>query len=466
MAVVLVSLLVVTGSAAAGGGKITVSPVVDVSAGGGDQLSQNETPIAVNPADPANLITGANDWNYNDGCAVNASTDGGKTWTPTLPDGFLPGVTKFTNDPNVAGSGAYDAGGDPTIAFSPDGKVAYYVCQAFDFTSPYDIALLLNRSHDGGLTWQHSGLVQISTFQGNGTTSGSNGKFADHENIHVDPTNGYVYVSWAEFSGLQGTHSPVYVAVSHNEGDTWTVNKVTAGNVKNNQDQRVVTDPSGNAYLVFDNGVNGGKGLTVLYASKSTDGGTTWSAPVQFATLTDPVCVFPPSCFNISGGQFRAGGSYPAPAFDNAHDRLDVLIADIRGPYAQMYLYSLKPDLSLDFSTQIPGGSGDHFMGELSAAPNGRLDASYWDRSYSGNALVDLTYATSSDGGHTWRQARVTPRGYDPSQWGVPSGSGFRPFIGDYNGIASTNTTAYMTWTGVASPQPLNLEIDFATATP
>jgi len=265
---------------------------------------------------------------------------------------------------------------------------------------------------------------------------------------------------------LQGTHSPVYVAVSHDKGDTWTVNKVTAGTVKNNQDQRVVTDASGNAYLVFDNGVNGGKGLTVLYASKSTDGGTTWSAPVQFATLTDPVCVFPPSCFDISGGQFRAGGSYPAPAFDNARDRLDVLIADIRGPYAQMYLYSLKPDLSLDFSTQIPGGSGDHFMGELSAAPNGRLDASYWDRSYSGNALVDLTYATSSDGGHTWRQARVTPSGYDPSQWGVPSGSGFRPFIGDYNGIASTNTTAYMTWTGVAAPQPYNLEIEFATATP
>jgi hypothetical protein len=464
LAVVLLALFVVAGTASAAGGKITVSPVVDVSAGGGDQLSQNETPIAVNPANPANMITGANDWNYNDGCAVNTSGDGGQTWTPTLPDGFLPGITKYTNDPNVPGTGAYDAGGDPTIAFSPDGKVAYYVCQAFDFTSPYDIALLLNRSYDGGFTWQQTGLVQISTFQGNGTTSGSNGKFADHENIHVDPTNGDVYVTWAEFSG--NSHSPVYVAASHDRGDTWTLNKVTAGNVKNNQDQRVVTDASGNAYLVFDNGVNGGKGLTVLYASKSTDGGLTWSTPVQFATLTDPVCVYPPYCFNISGGQFRAGGSYPAPAFDNAHDRLDVLIADIRGPYAQMYLYSLKPDLSLDFSTQVPGGAGDHFMGELSAAPDGRLDASYWDRSYSRNALVDLTYATSSDGGHTWRQARVTPSGYDPSQWGVPAGSGFRPFIGDYNGIASTNTTAYMTWTGVSAPQPYNLDIELATATP
>jgi hypothetical protein len=79
---------------------------------------------------------------------------------------------------------------------------------------------------------------------------------------------------------------------------------------------------------------------------------------------------------------------------------------------------------------------------------------------------VDLTYATSSDGGRTWRQARVTPQGFDPSAWGVPSGSSFRPFIGDYNGIVSTADHAAMTWTGFAPPQPYNLEVDFATATP
>ena len=457
--VALAVCAIVAGSAAAAG-RITISTPVDVSR---DQTSQNETPLAINPANPANMITGANDWNYNDGCAVSATNDGGKTWTPTFPDGFLPGVTAFTNDPNVPGTGAYDAGGDPVVAFSPNGKVAYFVCQAFDFTSPFDIALLLNRSTDGGFTWQKTGLTQISTFNGNGTTTGSNGKFPDHESIHVDPITGYVYVTWAEFSG--STHSPVYVAVSHDQGGTWSLGKVTAGNVRNNQDQRIVTDPSGNAYLVFDNGVQGGKG-TVLYASKSTDGGVTWGTPVQFASLTNPVCLFPPDCFNISGGGFRAGGSYPAPAFDAARNRLDVLISDIRGPYAQMYLYSLKPDLSVDFSTLVPAGFGDRFMGELSAAPNGRLDASFWDRGYSNNQLVDLTYATSADGGKTWRQARVTPAGYDPSQWGVPAGAGFRPFIGDYNGIASTNAIAAMAWTGVAPPQPYNLEIEFATATP
>ncbi len=460
MAVLAGSLAGTAASASPNG--ITVSNVVDVSA---DQTAQNETPIAVNPADPNNMITGGNDWNYNDGCDVNTTFDGGRTWTPATPDGFLPGITKYTNDPAVPGDGAYDAGGDPTIAFSPDGKVAYYVCQAFDFTSPYEIALLLNRSYDGGRTWQHHGLTQVSTFTGNGVSKGSNGQFPDHENMHVDPTNGYIYVTWAQFDG-QGTHSPVYVAVSRDGGDSFTATQVTTGDVRNNQDQRIVTDTAGNAYLTFDNGIQGGKG-TALYASKSTDGGLSWSTPVQFATLTNPVCVFPPSCFNISGGQFRAGGTYPAPAFDPAHHQLDVLVADIRGQYADMYFYALDPaTLSVDFTTAVPGGKGDRFEGELSAAPNGRLDASFYDRGYSGNTLVDLTYATSSDGGHTWRQARVTPTGFDPSTWGVPSGSSYRPFIGDYNGIASTNDHAAMTWTGFAAPQPYNLEVDFATATP
>lgn len=58
--------------------------VVNVS---NDTTAQNETPLAVNPLNSQNFITGGNDWNYNDGCSVNATFDGGKTWTKTLPIG-------------------------------------------------------------------------------------------------------------------------------------------------------------------------------------------------------------------------------------------------------------------------------------------------------------------------------------------------------------------------------------------
>ena len=76
--------------------------------------------------------------------------------------------------------------------------------------------------------------------------------------------------------------------------------------------------------------------------------------------------------------------------------------------------------------------------------------------------------ATSSDGGTTWSHFRVSKAGFDPSTWGVPSSSalGYRPFIGDYNGIVSTDAFAGMVWTGVAPPQPFNLEVYFSKATP
>src|SRR5438477_10255967 len=83
--------------------------VVNVS---NDQTAQNETPLAVNPRNPDNLITGNNDWNYNDGCGVNASFDGGRTWTRTYPSGFIPGITRYTDHRNVDGTGAFDFGRD------------------------------------------------------------------------------------------------------------------------------------------------------------------------------------------------------------------------------------------------------------------------------------------------------------------------------------------------------------------
>src|SRR3954471_22653689 len=59
--------------------------VVNVS---DNTTAQPETPLAVNPRNSQNLITGNNDWNYNGGCGVNASFDGGRSWTKT-PNGFL-----------------------------------------------------------------------------------------------------------------------------------------------------------------------------------------------------------------------------------------------------------------------------------------------------------------------------------------------------------------------------------------
>src|SRR6266704_2033582 len=309
--------------------------VVNVSR---DTTAQNETPLAVNPANPSNMITGNNDWNYNDGCGVNATFDGGKTWTPTLPNGFIPGITQFTNDPSVPGTGPYDFGGDPGVAFSPDGRTAYFTCFGYRGKA---VALWLSRSSDGGRTWTAGGpdhpLTLVSAFQGDGKARGSNGQFPDHESMTV-ANDGTIYVPWAHFTGFSG-HSPIFIAVSRDGGTSFALPvKVSSGSVRSDQDARVVVDnATGYAYLTFDNSVQGGKG-TAMFVSVSKDHGATWSNSLQFATFQNPVCLYPPYCFNISGGQFRAPGSYPAPAFDPTTGRLYVAYTDIVNGEAQVLL--------------------------------------------------------------------------------------------------------------------------------
>jgi hypothetical protein len=450
----------------------TVATVVNVT---NDTTAQNETPLAVNPINPQNIITGNNDWNYNDGCGVNASFNGGKTWTKTLPNGFLPGVTRFTNDPDVAGTGDGDFGGDPAAAFGPDGT-AYFACFSYNGLST---TLLLSRSTDGGRTWQAGAhaipsdpLALVSAFNGQGISKGSNGQFPDHEAMSVG-ADGTIYVTWAQFHGF-GSNSPVWISTSGDGGRSFSRPvKVSSGNVRSDQDQRIVTNADGSvAYVTFDNAIQGGKG-TSMFVSKSTDHGRTWSTPFQFAVFTNPVCLFPPYCFNIGGGQFRGPGSYPAPAYNPANNRLYVAYADIDvDGIAKIFITSAAANNLTSWTpravvAEVP--RGDRFAAELGISESGRIDVAFYDRSYTSNSLVDLTYATSSDFGETWRSARVSKASFDPSLYGVPTESGIRPFIGDYNGIVSLAGSAGMTWTGPGKTfgtLPTNLEIYFASVTP
>ena len=441
--------------------------VVNVSA---DTTAQNETPIAVNPVNAQNLITGNNDWNHNDGCGVNASLDGGRSWTKTLPSGFVPGITKYTDDPSVAGTGGYDFGGDPAVAFSPDGATAYFACFGYQASPPYGVALLLSRSYDGGQTWLAGGkaspLTLVSAFDGNGQAKGSTGQFPDHESIHV-AHDGTIYIPWAQFTGSSG-HSPVYIAVSRNGGTSFgTPVQVTSGSVLSDQDARVVTDPStGSAYLTFDNSVLGGKG-TAIFLSVSRDHGASWSTPARIGTFQDPVCLYPPYCFNINGGQFRGPGSYPVPAFDPTSNRLYVAYTDIVNGRAQILLMSASVS-ALDQWTApkiVAPSSGDRINVEMSIEPStGRIDLMANDRSWSGNTLFDVTYLGSSDHANTWAVQRVTKSSWDPSTYGVPDTEGIRPFIGDYDGIVSTPSWAGLAWTGPGKTYgtlPTNLEVYF-----
>src|SRR6478672_5765733 len=118
----------------------------------------NETSIGVNPTNANNIIGGTNDYQLalNPGGHVTESVlsrahvtfDGGQTWSE-YPIQF---------------NSAYQATGDPSIAFDASGR-AYYGTLGFRFVGPRTAQnpdVLVAHSTDGGKTWTSTRVAQGS----------------------------------------------------------------------------------------------------------------------------------------------------------------------------------------------------------------------------------------------------------------------------------------------------------------
>jgi hypothetical protein len=335
---------------------------------------QNETSIAVDPNNPNRIVGGANDYVARTwSCTISGtpcsaladgysgtyfSNDGGQTWCCTATDPahlgtLVPGVTRLAG-------GQYDAGGDPAVAFDSKGHV-FYAGLGFNRTSaPNTVEVSKGTFTGGNLSWGAPTFI-------NQTTSPST--LNDKEWIAVDSHNGSpfqdrIYVTWTRFifNPHNGNYvqSPIAFVSSSDGGATFTAPKLISGNVLYGQGSRPVVGPDGTLY-VFWSGSTRLASLNSTYMVKSSDGGATWSKPVEISTLNNSHL--------LANTSFR-NNSYPAAA----------------------------------------------------AAPNGDLYATWTTQTSSGSVAV---YSKSTDGGSSWSApARVfaaadrTPVGYPVSQPG------------------------------------------------
>ena len=117
--------------------------------------------------------------------------------------------------------------------------------------------------------------------------------FSDKEQIWADNASssnyfGTVYVCWAAFRGQElspnAAPAPLIVGVSHDGGDTWTTQQITAaannGNVNPMDGCTVRTDSSGTAYVFGVGTVSSLGHQPYELMSRSTDGGASWSSAV------------------------------------------------------------------------------------------------------------------------------------------------------------------------------------------
>jgi len=421
----------------------------------GDLYTNNEITIALNPTDPMNVIAGWNDWNLNEGCGLSSSHDGGHTWAT---NSFIPGITRYDNNGETyAGNGSYDFAGDPAVTFGPDGT-AYFACYGYKYGNAAapkgGVALFVSSSSDGGITW--GAPVKLDTFtgpgKGIGVNKGSNGQFPDHDAIAADtwsgsPYEGSVYVAQAQFHG--NTKGTITLFASHDGGATWSKPvTVSSGDQFANQDAIPFVGPDGSVYVSFGS-QQGANGALQVRVAKSTDGGASFGPSYPVVTMVSPVSN------DLPNSDYRAG-SYPAPGIDAA-GRVTIAWNDRRGGGASNIWYTRAwgSDLTTwTHPTQLKPSAGEQFFPWVHAAPNGRVDIVYYDRTRDSGDLVNyVTYSrldpTSATG------LEVTPSSFgdwSPAFNGNADGgqttTSCSPFIGDYIGVTSDNAHVYLGWTG------------------
>jgi BNR repeat-like domain len=290
--------------------------------------SQNETAIAVDPNNASRIVAGANDYVTRTWpCTVNGmpcsalgdgysgtyfSNDGGSTWccNSNPNSNYVP-----TTDPAQIGTqipgvehlvaGQYDAGGDPSVAFDSQGNV-FYCGLGFDRTAPPSTVAVNKGTFDSGgnLTWGMPTFINQST---------SPSTLNDKPWIAVDSNSGSpfqdrIYVTWTRFifNAHNGRYvqSPIFFVYSTDGGATFSAPENISANAHYSQGSHPVVAPDGTLYVFWD----GSTRLATLdstYMVKSTDGGSTWSAPLSISTLVESS--------PLADTAFRVN-SYPAAA--------------------------------------------------------------------------------------------------------------------------------------------------------
>jgi hypothetical protein len=445
------------------------------------QNKQNESPMAVNPLDDNNVITGANDEIQEPDCTpatgdssncpfvfgvdttgVYVTRNGGASWTQTILD-YCP--NNDPSDPNCL----VISDGDPVVTFGPkpdgnggfsyaSGARAYFAGLVSSVSGTADSEwVAVSYSDDEGATW--SDPVIVPSTRGPRNFNDKPAIWADQD--PASPFFGNLYVSWTLFTGTFPAPSlvregpvflpePIAVSTSRDGGTTWSgATRLSAshnnGAVGGRQFSSIRSAPNGDVYVIWDDAVNR---RSAIVAARSTDGGQRWSRPFLVSYKSDIPSPLPGSSFRNNSGPMADigpdGSIYVTWAdydVDTGHGVLKLAASTNNGT---TWNVSTVADVAgrTPFYPAVAVSGSNVFIGfnALDDVPKGTAPGA-------GVVLYDAYYVLSTDSGGTFgAPVKISAAPSDPDV--ATANSLTAQFIGDYNGAdAGTDGTFWFSWT-------------------
>jgi hypothetical protein len=415
---------------------LTCSPLPcalpNVQASTGTNIA-NEDPIAVNPRNRLQLLTGANDYNCPTFQGFYASSDGGSTWNHTC----LPALPR--------GSGL----GDPMVGYD---LLNNTFAGGIGTGTPGQV-IVVSRSVNNGSTWGAPAVAVTQTLSGGSVDKG----WMEIDTNFGSPHVNCLYVSATQFDS-SGFNSQISVSHSCDHGKTWTTVPVDPEQfypTAVDQFSDLAVGKDGTVYVSWmrcpATGPTGDCGGTTvqMLMSKSTDGGNTWSSAVTTATPN----LAPDSCGAFYGclpNTSERVSNIPSIAIDNSTGlnagHLYVVYYNWTGTQMKVLVtHSANGGTTWSAGVAVAPSTATHdqFFPWINTSVRGTIGVTWLDRRNDpGNLKYDAFATFSPNGGvnFTTNQKLTTVMSN-------PLNDGFGgAFMGDYTGNAWSNATLFASW--------------------
>jgi hypothetical protein len=440
---------------------------------------QVEPTVAVDPRNTDVVVAGAIDrcigaaTEHSAWAGFYLSTDDGATWQ----DSLVPGYDGDTSPAGLA-SPAHGsvACGDPTLSFDAGGQVLF----AFGCGRPgQNGSLFVAGYQEDGSQYARTVLVDAGT-PGPPFT----GATPDKPNLVVDqttgPGSGNVYVAWTRVHTLHGGEWTILFSRSTDRGATFSSPQIVAAGAgaaasfgRFNISTDMAVGPDGTVYLVWQSNISPGVPTSVFLA-RSTDYGRSFGKSQVVATIAPFVSSqfsgFPSdsdvdsrACGLLfpcpSGLTFARFASNPSVAADATGVHV-VWSAERGDGQAKIFVRNSPDGLSFPTPPQqldaVP--VGHQWFPDLASADgilrvvfyDSRIDPAYSPSLPPGDTadglnsgdVVDAWTASSTDGGRTWSEERISDVSFNPN-WNT----GPVPFFGDYIYLSAVSGRAWAVWT-------------------